>query len=141
MLDHGRIVPKAPRRKSVRVSQIYLNASYKTNICCCSANTPFTASLNNRYFTFIKNAGVGTVLFVRQHTRLELQIAPNSVLLCLTMHEPRNQDPTPQYTTGDYSFFFTSILIVKQCMHKIVFFLKYLAHGNIFLCTKDACHK
>jgi len=69
------------------------------------SSTPFTASLNDRYFTFLKNAGTGTVLFVRKDTRLELLVAPNSALLVVTSREPRNADPTPPYLTkGERSF-------------------------------------
>ena len=61
--------------------------------------------LNDRYFTFIKRGAPGLVLFVRKNAVLELELAPNTILLIVTAHSPVNENPSTYLlspTKGDY---------------------------------------
>ena len=71
---------------------------YFVHMSClfCSPQTIWAqVEFNERYFTFIKRAFPGMVLFVRQHTHLELALAAGTTLMILTSYAPANVDAAP----------------------------------------------
>ena len=48
---------------------------------------------NDRYFHFIKRGLPGLVLYVRKNSVVEMELGSDTILLFLTAHNPRNDDP------------------------------------------------
>ena len=72
---------------------------------CSPSTRRVDQRLNDRYFTFIKRGAPGLVLFVRKNAVLELELAPNTILLIVTAHSPVNEIPSTYLlspTKGDY---------------------------------------